>query len=171
MVPIRKSSCTNEDRIHLEGKMSIRADVLKKTYNLLPHEEGGSFSEVYESSEEKNGRALAGSIYFLLDRGEVSQFHEIDCDEIWFFHEGCGMKITILSPDGEVSHVYLGNDVGKGQRAMVIVPKGSIFSAVNLDDSGYSFVSCVTAPKFSYDGFRLVPEDEIRQRTGMQCRE
>lgn len=171
MVPIRKSSCTNEDRIHLEGKMSIRADVLKKTYNLLPHEEGGSFSEVYKSSEEKNGRSLAGSIYFLLDSGEVSQFHEIDCDEIWFFHEGCGMKITILSPDGEVSHVYLGNDVGKGQRAMAIVPKGSIFSAVNLDDSGYSFVSCVTAPKFSYDGFRLVPEDEIRQRTGMQCGE
>ncbi|MBR4446274.1 MAG: cupin domain-containing protein, partial [Solobacterium sp.] len=81
------------------------------------------------------------------------------------------MKITILSPDGEVSHVYLGKDVGKGQRAMAIVPKCSIFSAVNLDDSGYSFVSCVTAPKFSYEGFRLVPEDEIRQRTGMQCRE
>ena len=96
---------------------------------------------------------------------------EIDCDEIWFFHEGCGMKITILSPDGEVSHVYLGNDVGKGQRAMAIVPKGSIFSAANLDDGGYTFVSCVTVPKFSYDGFRLVPADEIRQRMGMRTDE
>ena len=67
----------------------------------------------------------------------------------------------------QVKHVYLGNDVEKGQRAMAIVPKGSIFSAVNLEEDGYTFVSCVTVPKFSYDGFRLVHEDEIRQRTEM----
>lgn len=144
--------------------MSLRTDILKKTYNLRPHEEGGSFSEVYSSPEEKNGRSVAGSIYFLLDSGEVSQFHEIDCDEIWYFHEGCGIKITILAPNGELSHVYLGNNVEKGQSAMAIIPKASIFSAVNLDDAGYTFVSCVTVPKFSYDGFRLVHEDEIRQR-------
>lgn len=146
--------------------MSLRTDILKKTYNLTPHVEGGSFSEVYTSPEEKNGRSAAGSIYFLLDSGEVSQFHEIDCDEIWYFHEGCGIKITILAPNGDVSHVCLGNNVEQGQRAMAIIPKGSIFSAANLDDAGYTFVSCVTVPKFSYDGFRLVPEDEIRQRIG-----
>lgn len=157
--------------IKLELKMSLRTDVLKKTYNLMPHEEGGSFSEVYTSAEEKKGRSLAGSIYFLLDSGEVSQFHEIDCDEIWFFHEGCGMKICILAPNGDVSHIYLGNDVEKGQRAMAIIPKGAIFSAVNLDDGGYTFVSCVTVPKFSYDGFRLVPADEIRQRMSMRTDE
>lgn len=148
----------------LELKMRLRTDVLKKTYTLVPHEEGGNFSDVYTSAEEKKVRSLAGSIYFLLDSGEVSQFHEIDCDEIWFSHEGCGMKITILAPNGEVNHVYLGNDVEKGQRVMAIIPKGAIFSAVNLDDGGYTFVSCVTVPKFSYDGFRLVPADEIRPR-------
>lgn len=146
--------------------MSLRTDILKKTYNLTPHEEGGSFSEVYTSPEAKNGRSAAGSIYFLLDSGEVSQFHEIDCDEIWYFHEGCGIMITILAPNGDVSHVCLGNNVEQGQSAMAIIPKGSIFSAVNLDDAGYTFVSCVTVPKFSYDGFRLVSENEIRQRSG-----
>lgn len=43
----------------------------------------------------------------------------------------------------------------------MFIPKGAIFSAVNLDDGGYTFVSCVTVPKFSYYGFRLVPADEI----------
>lgn len=143
--------------------MSLRTGILKKIYNLRPHEEGGSFSEVYTSPEEKNGRSMAGSIYFLLDSGEVSKFHQIDCDEIWYFHEGCGMKITVLSPDGEKTHIYLGNDVDKGQRAMAVIPKGAVFGAVNLDDEGYTFVSCVTVPKFSYDGFRLVSADEIRQ--------
>ena len=146
-----------------EEKMSLRTEVLKKTYNLRPHEEGGSFSEVYTSPQAKNGRSLAGSIYFLLDSKEVSQFHQIDCDEIWYFHEGCGMDISILEPNGDMSHVLLGNDIEKGQRAMAIIPKGAIFSATNLDNGGYTFVSCVTVPKFSYDGFRLVPEDEIQK--------
>lgn len=140
--------------------MSLRTDILKKTYNLIPHEEGGSFSEVYTSPQAKNGRSLAGSIFFLLDSGEVSQFHQIDCDEIWYFHEGCGMDISILEPNENVSHVYLGNDIEKGQHAMAVIPKGAIFSATNLDNDGYTFVSCVTVPKFSYDGFRLVPKDD-----------
>ena len=59
----------------------------------------------------------------------------------------------------------------QGQRAMAIIPKGAIFSAVNLDDGGYTLVSCMTVPKFSYDGFRLVPADEIRQRMSMRTDE
>ena len=66
-----------------------RADELKRAYRLEPHPEGGSFSESYTSPFETDGRSLAGSIYFLLDAGEISHFHEIDCDEmvmIRFFH-------------------------------------------------------------------------------------
>lgn len=74
-----------------------RADVLKKEYNLEKHPEGGWFVEVYTAPFEKEGRPLAGSIYFLLDKGEISHFHQIDCDEIWYFHEGCGMKVTMLT--------------------------------------------------------------------------
>lgn len=32
-----------------------------------------------------------------------------------------------------------------------------------LCPDGYTFVSCVTAPKFRCEGFRLVPADEIRE--------
>ena len=143
-----------------------RAEQLIKEYGLQPHEEGGHFAEVYTAPFEANGRPLAGSIYFLLDRGEVSRFHVIDCDEIWYFHEGCGMKITALA-DGSKEEYLLGNDVERGERAMVVVPKGRVFGAENLDPEGYSFVSCMTAPKFSYDGFRLVSEEEIVE----MCRE
>ena len=137
-----------------------RAEYLKKVYGLRPHEEGGHFSEVYTAPFAANGRPLAGSIYFLLDHGEVSHFHVIDCDEIWYFHEGCGMKITVVS-DGSKKEYLLGNDPERGDHAMVVVPKGCIFAAENQDPEGYSFVSCMTTPKFSYDGFRLVGEDEI----------
>ena len=135
-----------------------RAEQLIKTYDLQPHEEGGHFSEVYTSPFEADGRPLAGSIYFLLDRGEVSRFHVIDCDEIWYFHEGCGMKITVLA-DGSKEEYLLGSNVELGERAMIVIPKGCVFGAQNLDPEGYSFVSCMTTPKFSYDGFRLVEVD------------
>ena len=32
----------------------------------------------------------------------------------------------------------------------------------NLNTEGYTFISCVTAPKFKYEGFRLVPREELK---------
>ena len=140
-----------------------RAEQLKQIYNLQPHEEGGHFAEVYTAPFDKDGRALSGSIYFLLDGEETSRFHRIDCDEVWYFHEGCGMKITVLM-DGSQKELLLGSDLERGDRAMVVVPKGSVFAAANLDPQGYTFVSCMTTPKFSYDGFQLVVSvAEMRQ--------
>ena len=141
--------------------MNSRSDILKQQYNLQQHPEGGWFAEVYTAPFEIEGRPLAGSIYFLLDKDEISHFHQIDCDEIWYYHEGCGMKVTILGPNGK-EEIFLGNEVEKGQRAMVVIPKGVIFGAENLSNEGFTFVSCATTPNFTYEGFRLVYKDEIK---------
>jgi predicted cupin superfamily sugar epimerase len=47
---------------------------------------------------------------------------------------------------------------------MAVIPKDAIFSAENLVPDGYSFVSCVTTPKFQYEGFRLVHNSEIQEK-------
>ena len=47
-----------------------RAQELIEGYGLKRHPEGGWFAEVYTAPFEKEGRPLAGSIYFLLDAGE-----------------------------------------------------------------------------------------------------
>ena len=138
-----------------------RESALITEYNLNEHPEGGWFSECYTSSDQVRGRALAGSIYFLLRHGEVSHFHQIDCDEVWYYHEGCGMRITVIK-DSSWEEYQLGSNIKNGERAMVVIPKGSVFAAVNLEDTGYTFVSCMTTPKFTYEGFRLVYEKEIR---------
>lgn len=143
--------------------MIRRAEELKKAYGLEEHPEGGHFAEVYTAPFETGGRPLAGSIYFLLDGGELSHFHEIDCDEIWYWHEGCGMKITVLT-DGGREEILLGPDTGRCERAMAVIPAGSVFAAENLRSDGYTFVSCVTTPQFEYSGFRLIGKDELRER-------
>ena len=143
-----------------------RETELINAYHLEQHPEGGWFAECYTSPDEKDGRALAGSIYFLLQSGEISQLHQIDCEEVWYFHEGCGLKITVYM-DG-VKHEYkLGTYTEKGERVMVVVPKGAIFGAENLEEEGFTFVSCMTTPKFTYAGFRLVDEEEIRGIQGL----
>ena len=72
--------------------------------HLEVHTEGGWFSEVYaapvEYGSSKDGRVMGGTIYFLLGQEDVSHFHVIDCDEIWYFHEGCGVALWLLNPDG-----------------------------------------------------------------------
>ena len=147
-----------------------RIELLKQTYALRPHPEGGWFSEVYTAPFAREGRALAGSIYFLLEGGEISHLHEIDCDEIWYFHEGCGMRITVLA-EGGIQELLLGPDVQAGQRAMAVIPAGTPFAAENLDPAGYTFVSCATTPAFSYDGFHLIGQAELKARFPECCGE
>ena len=137
-----------------------RADQLKTAYALSRHPEGGWFSEVYTAPFKQGDRALAGSIYFLLDGQEISHFHQIDCDEIWYYHEGCGLRITVLD-HGKQKVLHLGMDAGCGQAAMVLIPAGAVFAAENLDKNSYTFLSCATTPAFRYAGFRLVGRQEI----------
>lgn len=141
---------------------SKRINELKEIYSLQGHEEGGNFAEVYTSQVKKSRRPIAGSIYFLLAGKDISHFHQIDCDELWMYHEGCGLKIFVLQ-DGKVEEIILGTDIEKSARHMAIIPAGSIFAAQNVDDDGYTLVSCVTAPKFTYKHFRLIERRELKK--------
>ena len=136
-----------------------RAEELKRKYGLTRHPEGGWFAEVYTSPFDLEGRALMGSIYFLLEEDDISHFHQIDCDEIWYHHEGCPLTVTVLL-DGKVTQTVLG--AGEGQSAMAVIPRGAVFAAENLDKTGYCFLSCATTPQFRYEGFRLLEAAEIR---------
>lgn len=135
---------------------------LKDTYNLQQHSEGGWFAEIYTAPFKQKKRATADSIYFLLDKEEVSHFHQLNCDEIWFYHAGCGMKITVLN-DGRIKEFLLGIDTTGNECAMVVIPAGAIFAAENIDKTDYTFISCVTTPQFRYKGFRLVTKAELKK--------
>ena len=137
-----------------------RAEFLTEAYKLQRHPEGGWFSEVYTAPFESGGRPMMGSIYFLLDGKDVSHFHELDSDELWYFHEGTKLSIILLE-NGVRRELLLGMDPEKGGRAMVLLHAGSVFAAKVSDGEGYTFMSCATVPAFRYEGFRLVGREEI----------
>ena len=137
-----------------------RAQELIEGYGLKRHPEGGWFAEDYTCPRDKEGRPLAGSIFFLLDGEELSHFHQIDCDELWYYHEGCGLTITVLL-NGKCVRLHLG--MGSGERASVLLPAGAVFAAENREKSGYTFLSCATSPAFRYEGFRLISGAELKE--------
>jgi uncharacterized protein len=135
---------------------------LVNNLGLVPHPEGGFYSETYRSVEfisTLNGeRNLMTAIYFLLTSKNVSRFHVIKSDELWFHHEGDDLTIHILNDKGyETKH--LGKTLNAQPQQLVCA--GEIFgSTVDVED-GYALVSCVVAPGFDFVDFKLFETQEL----------
>lgn len=123
--------------------------------DLLPHPEGGWFSQTWASpvcftpAGYPGPRAAATLIYFLLTPGEESRRHRVRSDEIWLWH--AGGPLTLLAGD-EI--VVLGPDAGSGQRPHHVVPGGAWQAARPAGDSEV-LVSCVVAPGFDFADFEV----------------
>jgi uncharacterized protein len=122
---------------------------------LEPHPEGGWYRETFRDTREIDGRAASTAIYFLLDVGEVSEWHRVDAVEVWHWHAGAPLVIT-TSPNGhDAAAVYLGPDIAAGQRPQVVVPAGHWQTATSL--GAWTLVGCTVAPGFRFEGFELAP--------------
>ena len=139
-----------------------RVQEIMQKFRLSGNPRSGAYSWVYTSptwTSEAISRPAAGSSYFLLAGSENLRFQSFDCDEIWYFHEGCGMRLTVLGADGTLRTFELG--VGGAAMPMVLIPKGQIFAAENVDSAGYSFISCMTIPALETAGIRVWQREEL----------
>ena len=130
--------------------------------NLLAHPEGGYYSETYRSDIVIPGkdRDLMTSIYFLLTSDNVSRFHRIKSDELWFFHSGSPLVVHTLDERGHTK-TLVGNNFKKGETPYFMVPKNTIFGSSVLEKDSYSLVSCVVAPGFDFRDFELFDSVEL----------
>ncbi|MQY76877.1 MAG: cupin [Spirochaeta sp.] len=129
--------------------------------DLQPHPEGGYFKEIYTSPFFVNEKRLSTSIYFLLSGNEVSKFHRLASDELWYYHDGSSLAIHMINPEGEHIRSFLGMNVEKGELPQVIVRAGAIFGSELTDKSTYSLVGCLASPGFTYEDFKLYSEQEL----------
>jgi uncharacterized protein len=124
---------------------------------LAPHPEGGWYRETWrELGDEATGRGHATAIYFLLEGGQRSHWHRVDAAELWLFHSGSPLRLSIAPGEaGPAETIALGADVARWQRPQGLVPAGWWQSAEA--DAGWALVSCVVAPGFHFAGFELAP--------------
>jgi hypothetical protein len=129
---------------------------------LQAHPEGGYYKETYRSAQTLDGqdRQLLTSIYFLLTAENVSRFHRIKSDELWYFHAGSPLIVHTLSERGHEQH-HLGLDLSKGQQPFLWIPKDTIFGSSILDAEGYALVSCAVAPGFDFRDFELFTAEQL----------
>lgn len=138
---------------------------LIKTLNLIPHPEGGYYSETYRANEiilnsEKKKRNLLTTIYYLLKDNDKSMFHRIKSDEMWFFHQGKPLEIVYIIK-GEVKTIILGNEIKRGEVPQLLIPANTWFGAKIKDETGYSLVSCIVSPGFDFEDFELAKREDL----------
>ena len=138
---------------------------------LEPHPEGGYYkstfaSEEYTSDQELtvnfNGkRKLYTSIYFLLTSNDVSHFHRLKSDELWYYHAGSPLTIHMIDENGEYKETKLGLNLDQGEVPQALVPKNSIFGSSVMDEDTFSLVGCMVSPGFEFQDFELFTQNDL----------
>ncbi|MCK0143285.1 cupin domain-containing protein [Aliiroseovarius sp. F20344] len=124
--------------------------------NLTPHPEGGHYRQTWVDTNSE-GRPTGTCIYFLLKEGECSHWHRVDATEIWLYHSGAPLILSMADSDqGPAIDHQLGPDLAKGQAPQIIVPKDHWQAARST--GAYTLVSCTVSPGFQFDGFTLAPQ-------------
>ncbi|WP_219838903.1 cupin domain-containing protein [Paenibacillus sp. R14(2021)] len=141
---------------------------LVKQLDLSPHPEGGWYKELWKASFEiphhvldeaySGARFAATSIYFVLHPHEQSAWHTVLSDELWLWHSGSPLLLTLGGTEDrpKVSkEIIIGPDVANGQHPQALVQANVWQKAKPLGDEPV-LVSCVVAPGFHYDDFKLI---------------
>ena len=133
--------------------------------NLKEHPEGGFYAETYRShfkslNQENCSRNLSTIIYYLLEANDISCFHRLKSDEIWFFHQGEPLEV-IMIVEGKIQKFLLGNDLQNSQLPQLIIPAGVWFAAKVKSQKNYSFVSCVVTPGFDFQDFEMANRNQL----------
>lgn len=149
------------------------ADYFVKNLEMIAHPEGGFYKEIFASAENisdrdlnvefEGSRILWTSIYFLLRDGEVSNFHRLKSDEMWYYHSGSPLTIYMISPEGELTSEQLGLNIEKGEKPQVLVPKNYIFGSA-MNNEGYALVGCMVSPGFEFKDFELFERNFLLEK-------
>jgi predicted cupin superfamily sugar epimerase len=127
----------------------VTASQIWAALTLQPHPEGGWYRETYRHEPATPAeRGAATAILFLLAAGETSALHRVDAEEIWAWHAGAALDLTI----GETV-IRLGPDLANGESLQAVVP-AHIWQAA-CSQGAWTLVSCIVAPAFSFAGFEL----------------
>uniref|UniRef100_UPI00405391D1 cupin domain-containing protein n=1 Tax=Paenibacillus sp. FSL H8-0537 TaxID=2921399 RepID=UPI00405391D1 len=141
---------------------------LVEALGLKPHVEGGWYKELWKASfqipqellgEAYSGpRAAASSIYFLLHPHELSDWHKVLSDELWIWHSGGPITLSLGGTADDPTlrkEIIVGGDVLNGQQPQAVVPAGEWQMSQPIGDEP-SLFSCIVSPGFHYDDFQLI---------------
>lgn len=142
----------------LPHEASMKARDIIRLLDLKPHPEGGHYRETFRDPHtDANGRAHSTLIYYMLQAGEVSEWHRVDAAEIWHYYAGAPLVLTISGNGHDAQAAHLGISLETGQRPQIVVPANWWQTATSLGE--WTLVGCTVAPGFQFEGFEMAPPD------------
>lgn len=133
-----------------------RSDTAEE-FDLLPHPEGGWYRRTWASgvevSDEGRIRGAATAIYFLLPARQRSHWHTVSSDELWFWHRGAALTLTLGGQEdhpSESARIRLDSATPQA-----VVPAGT-WQRADASADAETLVSCVVSPGFDFHDFRIL---------------
>ena len=131
----------------------MTADDIIEKLQLQPHPEGGFYRQTWVADAPDGERPAGTAIYFLLRDGGASHWHKVDASEIWLWHAGAPLILSISETDeGPATDMTLSGDLSIGL-PQGVVPKDWWQAARTTGD--WTLVSCTVSPAFQFEGFEL----------------
>jgi uncharacterized protein len=140
---------------------SAAQDLVRKLA-LQPHPEGGWYREIYRSptrvTTARGSRSAITTIYYLLERHQLSRWHVVQADELWHFYSGAPLELLEYDPParrltrhmlGPVDAVPAADAI-----AVAVIPTGAWQAARSLGE--YCLVGCTVGPGFEFADFQFV---------------
>ena len=127
-----------------------KCDELINKLGLIPHPEGGYFSETYR---DENGHA--SHIYYLLKNGQTSHWHKLTKNENLHFYDGDPLQVLLSKDQIHTQKIIMGADLDKGHQYHFIVEAETWFSMIPLGK--WTLIGCIVTPAFDYKDFELAP--------------
>ena len=134
-------------------------------FGLFPHPEGGFYAETFRSNDtvtraDGASREASTAIYFLLPSGTFSALHVVAADEVWHHYYGGPLELTLISPEGHLQVIVLGDRLALGEVPQAVVPRGVWQAARPMGDRAV-LVGCTVSPGFRFDDFAMPSRDEL----------
>jgi len=69
---------------------------------LAPHPRAAGIARLGAARPVPDGRASGTAIHFLLEAGQSSHWHKVDAEEIWLWHAGSPLTLSLAATDADV---------------------------------------------------------------------
>ena len=135
--------------------MTPSAEEVIERLRLEPHPEGGHFRETFRHLPTDGRRGAMTSILYLLRQGETSAWHRVDAAEVWHFHAGAALVLSISEDGNAVASHRLGADLAAGELPQIVVPANAWQTARSTGP--WTLVGATVGPAFESAGFELAP--------------
>ena len=137
----------------------MNARALIEKLQLRPHPEGGWFRELHRAAEKvttatRGGRSALTTLYYLLERQQLSRWHVVQSDEIWHFYAGAPLELIVYDPATRACKPWVLDTPTQDREPVGIVRAGEWQAARSLGD--YSLVGCNVGPGFEFEDFQFV---------------